>query len=259
MKYELKYLSVGELLGKAFNLYFNNFLLLFMVSFAANLTLLLTTRLAILIAGMGEGALTYFLIIIVSVVVTIIPSYFATGLIMLFIARKYLDHPVKFSDVAPTALKLLLPLILLGFLQTLAVMGGIILLIVPGIIFALAFSLSGSVMVVERKGVIESMKRSWELTKGYRGGIFGYQFLIGLINYGFSLLFGLISKTVLSSLVNSGSFFLATLPTIIESSLITPVSSCIFILIYFNLRISKEGFAIEHLTETFSLDSEPSV
>lgn len=259
MKYELKYLSTGELLGQAFNLYFNNFLLLFVVSLVSNLTLLITNRVTILITELDAGSISILLIYVSTLLISTLPTYFATGLIMLIVARKYLDKPLAVSEIAPTALKLIFPLILLGILQTLTVFGGTLLLIVPGIIFALAFACSGSVMVVEKKGVIASMKRSWNLTKEHRLGIFGYQILIALITFGFSLIFGIIKNLLFSTLVKSSSLFLATLPTIIENSLLTPLSSCVMILIYFNLRIKKEGFAVEHLTETFSLESESTV
>ena len=258
MKYELKYLSVGELLGKAFNLYFNNFLILFIVSLLSNLTLLATARVNELILNSDMGEVSSLLIYLCNILIKIIPSYFATGLIMLVIARKYLDNPVSLSDIAPRALKLVLPLIGLGILQTLAVLGGVVLLIIPGIIFALAFSLSASTLVVEKKGVIESMKRSWNLTKGHRGGIFGYQLLVWLIAFGFSLIFRLVSNLIFKDFSSSRFLFLRTLPVIIQNSLTTPLTSCVMILIYFNLRINKEGFAVEHLTESFSFDLEAS-
>ena len=37
--------------------------------------------------------------------------------------------------------------------------------------------------------------------------------------------------------------------------LITPIGSCVFILIYFNLKIEKEGFDLEHLVDQFGTTS----
>ncbi len=70
------------------------------------------------------------------------------------------------------ALKLLLPMIGLAILSTIIVGLGFLLLIVPGIIAYIMLIVTVPVLVEERAGVIGSMKRSAELTKGSRLRIF---------------------------------------------------------------------------------------
>ena len=63
---------------------------------------------------------------------------------------------------------------------------GLILLIVPGIIFAVVFGFYGFV-IAERGdgvGITESLQRSADLTRGHRWQLFGLSLLILLINIG---------------------------------------------------------------------------
>ena len=59
-----------------------------------------------------------------------------------------------------------------GILVILAVVGGLILLIVPGIILALMFSQTLNLVVDRGMGPIEAMKESARMTKGYKWELF---------------------------------------------------------------------------------------
>lgn len=58
---------------------------------------------------------------------------------------------------------------------------GFALLIIPGIILSLAFALIFPVATVEDRGPLEIVRRSYNLTKGYRGRIFVTGFVITLL------------------------------------------------------------------------------
>jgi hypothetical protein len=58
---------------------------------------------------------------------------------------------------------------------------GFALLIVPGIILGLAFELVYPLATLENLGPIETLKRSYNLTKGYRWSILGAGLLLGLL------------------------------------------------------------------------------
>jgi uncharacterized membrane protein len=84
------------------------------------------------------------------------------------------------------------PYILASLLFALGFYIGLILCIVPGIIFAVAFGFYGFV-VVERGdgvGVVESLKASADLTRGYRWQLFGLGIVLVLINLVGALLCG---------------------------------------------------------------------
>lgn len=56
--------------------------------------------------------------------------------------------------------------IILSILFALAILGGLILFIIPGLVFMAWFSMSGYAMVTEDLGAVASMKRSKELVRG---------------------------------------------------------------------------------------------
>ena len=70
------------------------------------------------------------------------------------------------------------------FLVGLAIMGGMILCLVPGILAAFWFSLATQVVVIEGVAGFAAMKRSKQLMAGNIGTIFVLGLLIGLINVG---------------------------------------------------------------------------
>lgn len=85
-------------------------------------------------------------------------------------------------------------IILASLVMALFVVVGLILLIVPGIIFAIALSLSAYSILDKNKGIISSLKYSWTITKGYRFKMFILWIIgillsfIGLITFGVGML-----------------------------------------------------------------------
>lgn len=75
--------------------------------------------------------------------------------------------------------------VLLGvaILSGLAVGGASILLIIPGLILAVYFGFSNAVAVLEDRSVVDSMKRSWHLVRGYFWPTVGRMVLLGLVAF----------------------------------------------------------------------------
>ena len=70
---------------------------------------------------------------------------------------------------------------------------GIIALIIPGIILAIMYSLALPVLLIEKKGVFESMSRSRQLVSHRWGKTFGTFLVLGIIVIIASLIFGAIT------------------------------------------------------------------
>jgi hypothetical protein len=73
------------------------------------------------------------------------------------------------------------PLCALGALATLGIFGAYLLVIIPGIMLSLSWSVAAPVLMIERRRVIESLRRSRDLTSGYRWKIFGLFLAYGLL------------------------------------------------------------------------------
>ena|SRR3989344_4827532 len=67
-------------------------------------------------------------------------------------------------------------------LYAIIVFVGIILLIVPGIIFAIMFSFASFIIVDTNTKIVDSLKESANITKGSRGKLFWFFVIIALIN-----------------------------------------------------------------------------
>ncbi|TIP97719.1 MAG: hypothetical protein E5X61_40330, partial [Mesorhizobium sp.] len=84
------------------------------------------------------------------------------------------------GDCIKIAVGCFLPTLGIGLLAVLGAGLGLILLIVPGIILWLRWSVAVPVLVQERLGVFGSMARSSDLTKGSRWALFGL-FLVMIV------------------------------------------------------------------------------
>lgn len=82
-----------------------------------------------------------------------------------------------------------------SILCTLAVIGGFICLIVPGLILMVKLQFFGYFLVDQNTGVVESLKKSYAITKGLWGELFVFGLLLFLVNVaGFlCLLIGLLA------------------------------------------------------------------
>ncbi|MEK7116658.1 MAG: hypothetical protein AAB837_00645 [Patescibacteria group bacterium] len=77
-----------------------------------------------------------------------------------------------------------------SILMSLAVLGGLILLIIPGIIWAVRFSFSPIIVVDTKLGPVASMKESYAITKGSFWHLFFFWIVLALVNLLGLILFG---------------------------------------------------------------------
>lgn len=62
----------------------------------------------------------------------------------------------------------------------LAIAGGLLLVIVPGVVLACMFYVAVPVAVIEQTSIIGALRRSRELTRGHKGQVFGLMLLSGM-------------------------------------------------------------------------------
>jgi len=110
---------------------------------------------------------------LVSSVISMVLSAIVQGAITRAAIAATEGKQVSFGDSLGTGLRVFLPLIGLAIVSALGIMLGFILLIVPGVILLLMWTVAVPALVVERHGVFGSLSRSSELTKGAKGTVFG--------------------------------------------------------------------------------------
>jgi len=255
MKYELRHLSFGETLGEAFNLYFDNFIPLFFITLVSSIpafVLVQTTRFGRSVSSTESVLMNLLILLVLYVGVNTI----ATALIIELISKKYLKQHQSIGQYIQNVLPLIFPIIGLSILVVIIIGVGLVLFIIPGIYFTLGLIPASLILIVERKKVMESISRSFFLTGGKKLEIFGFVLVLGLIGFavqkGTELIMPMIAGMDASL---DTRFLIFNIIAHLVQILVTPISSCVYILIYFNLRIEKEGFDLEHLVDQFASPS----
>src|SRR6266567_828671 len=137
------------------------------------------------------GAL--FLLIGVIFVVNIVFSTIAEGSAIKLASEEITKGQVNFGASIRFAVSRLLSIWALSIIVGILVLLGFIALIVPGIILAIMYSLALPVLLIENKGVTESMGRSRQLVSHRWAKTFGTFLVLGIIVLISSLIFGAIT------------------------------------------------------------------
>jgi hypothetical protein len=259
MKYELRRLSFGETLGQAFNLYFDNFVPLFLISLVSTLPLIVFTFIRIE-SGMYYSESNRFIAVLTFLIIFIVVNTLCTALTIELISKRYLKQHQCIGTYVRNVLPFILPIVGLSILEVIIIGLGFVAFLLPGVYLFLGLSVAVQVLIVERKRVMESISRSFVLTRGRKLEIFGY-FLIVIIVLKQILIDILLVPKVFYPLIGnmdtafSTKLILANGVYYLVQVLFNPISACLFILIYFNLRIEKEGFDLEHLVDQFGTSS----
>lgn len=151
--------------------------------------------------------------------------------------------PLSLGDCVSRAIKKFLPLIGLGIVIAIGISFGFILLIVPGIILYLMWIIATPVMMAEDRGIIDSLKRSADLTSGSKWWIF----LLLLIFFVLASAFGLLVAFVGSA----GTIFLAIV-TLASNTITGALQAAGVASIYVDLRTTKEGTDTGALSDIFA-------
>jgi hypothetical protein len=185
--------------------------------------------------GIWRGALT-----IMSIVASSIASFVLSAYIVA-------QRTLRSFRIQPL-FALLLPMLALQALLTLGTIAGTILLVVPGIYLATAWSVSLPAFVCEALGPRQSLARSFSLTAGNRWQVFWLLFIAMLFSFLFQGVWGLSGDTI----EDEGFFSLITVGvTAIASGISDALWSLAAVAIYFQLRLLAEGPLTDEVANIF--------
>jgi hypothetical protein len=164
--------------------------------------------------------------------------------VILYIAFQYLrGQPVALGDAVNKGLARILPILGLVILFGLGIWVGLLLLIIPGIMLMVRWSVAVPACVLEGTGPAASLGRSAALTKGHRWKIFGIFLLIWIGSIVFGALIGLIAYQ-LGLIANALSGFVWT-------ALWTGYFNSVVVMVYHDLRVAKEGIDVNQIAAVF--------
>jgi hypothetical protein len=286
MPSELRPLSLGELLDRTFFLYRTHFFL-FLGILALPHLIVLGFQLAGVALQPGlvvRFPLTTFFWTIATAIVALGTTAASQGGTVIAVSHVHLGQPTSIAEsFAGMKGKILyLALLLIGTWVLISLIVGIPLLIgfgiggfwialfaipavVAAIVFILAWAITVPVAVLEDTGFFESLRRSADLTKGSRGRVFVIYFLFLILFYvvimawELPILYALgISMRSHNNVSNLLLWTRIAIPvcTFLSTSLVAPLMTIGLSLLYYDLRVRKEAFDLEHMMA--SLDSGPT-
>ncbi|MFF7206417.1 hypothetical protein [Streptomyces sp. NPDC008141] len=218
-----------------------------------------------------------------SILIALVGTLFTTALLTMVISRSVLGRPVSLSEAWQEArprlpqllgLTLLLPLMSAGILGVALVPGlligggaGVALAVLGGLVagpvilwLMVRFALASPALMLERQGVIQSLRRSAKLVQGAWWRTFGIIALTLLLTLLVSMIIA-VPFSVIALAVDGtgfGDLFSGTTPefgwafliitgigSVIASSITYPISAGVTVLLYIDQRIRREALDIE--------------
>lgn len=245
--------DVGGLLDRVFKMYLGNF-----AQMVGTLAIVYVPYVAVTmfwqrvlmregsLGGMALGLLAFF-------VLTFVFMPLGTGATTYAVSERYLGRRISIGQSYSRASGRLWTIVGSGILVGLVVTLGFLLFCVPGILFMLSYAVVIPVVVLDGLGVTASMDRSKALAGGHRGRVFLVLLVLWLL-YGILMagsLFAFITFVGPMQPGQSPPLILEVVQNII-ALLATPLFTIAAVILYYDLRVRKEGFDLEMLSRAMS-------
>jgi hypothetical protein len=238
----LRPLTTGEVLDVSIGLYRSLFAPLVIV---ALVTRVVPTVMAIYLQSAG-GLLLHPWLTLLNLFLTLALAAVGVAASTFIVSGAYLGETVNAEQALQRTVPLIWPLVLLHLMVAVVVVMGFVLFIVPGILFLSGLLVCSVALVLERPlAPTAAMNRSWELTKGFRGKVL-------LVVLTLFVLFAVPSAVVVMvtgivSLAGPKSPVLFGVLNGALSVFLYPFAYVAVTVLYYDLRVRKEGFDLELL------------
>jgi hypothetical protein len=240
MKYQVKELALGAVLDQSIALVRDNLrLFLGIVGITIPFTLIFGL-LQIQFATNGNLP-ALFLTLFASLIVALLLDAIVKAAGIHAVACVYLSHPTTIGKSFRHGFKRLLPMFGAFLLTTIASVGGLFLLVIPGIVFALWFSLSQQIAILESRSAVESLGRSRQLMKGNLLVMLALDFIEIAIVAGIASTSALIPQPHLQIAVQS-----------IMQAITTILGIAIMVVFYYSCRCKAENYDLHLLANAIS-------
>lgn len=280
-EWDLRPLSLGEILDRTFTLYRRNFLLFLgitaiphLLTLGLSITQVVFTKLPAVQRNPGgeqfqtQGANTAFLAFglaggLIAIIIYIVVYLFSQGATVYAVSDLYLGRTATIGGSLKRMWGQLLNLFGVTILNGLAVAGATILLIIPGIYVACRLLTCVPAALLEDIGARDSLGRSWELTRDNAGRSFLIYVLYFSILYGILMVF-MIPFTVMAGLsakdpsMLRASMILMQVGSFVAEVLVGPFLLIATSVFYYDLRVKKEAFDLQMMMNPMSAGIPPA-
>jgi hypothetical protein len=192
---------------------------------------------------------------LVAGIIAVVFQTAGTGLLTIVMGRAVLGERITAAQAWERGRRLILPLLGLTVLTSILWFIGGLACLLPGIFLYVMWSLAPAALMLERGGVIESMRRSWRLVRGSWWRIFGILLLAAIIAGAVGQLilapFGVVGILIDGVSAEPGqglpwaSLALSSLGGIVATTITLPFSAGVIALLYIDQRMRREAFDLE--------------
>jgi hypothetical protein len=274
-------MSVGQILDNTFRLYRMNFARFLAIVAVVQIpvfivSLLLRDYFASLAPGgpLEDAEFRDFLPAIVGALIMlllyVLVTVWCSAALVRGVSDSYLGNSTgvgeTYRKVAPKLLTIIVAGILIALVMLLCLVpGGLVAIISPGagiflffvgfivmIPVSLSFTVTTQAIVIENTSATRGMSRSRQLLRGNLGKTFGLMFLVGVIAYIINLIVVLLGGWLAAGVggTTENMNLIMHGVNLIGKLLLTPIQAIPPILLYYDMRIRKEGFDLQMLARS---------
>jgi len=275
---DLHQMELGEILDGALTIFRRHFGLFAMIGIVA---LWLPVALTIYIQLAG-GTEQHFVLWVLVQVIAYLGGLFLTAAAIRVISDSYLGRPPELGEALSLGVSKIWPLFVVGFGKGIIVgflaagIGVVAAIAIPAaasggsgvgvvalalaflggcwfIIFVLCgYAVTTPVVVLENLGgAFDAFGRSWELTRSFKRKIFGtavVAFLIVYVPISAVAMLGAFLRMETPLIGQAVEIFSAAMPIVVM-----PLLSCVFTLMYYDLRVRREAFDLQILGQQLGI------
>jgi hypothetical protein len=188
--------------------------------------------------GTGSGSPTALLVVIAQWLCAAL----AEAAVIIGVSDAYLEGSVDIQRSLASTVGRLPTILLAGIFRGLAIVAGLIALFFPGVYVMLRTFAIIPVVVLEERSAGDSFRRSWDLARGEVWKIFVTLLLAWLI---FIVLYFVL--VAVAGLLASRNERASSLMVAILLALVYPITGTVSTLLYYDIRVRREGFDLELL------------
>ena len=189
---------------------------------------------------------------LVSVIVLIVGSLLSTAAVIWVSCQTLTGRPARFSDGVTRAFRVLPGTLAMTILMGLALLVAFLLLVVPGVMLMLRWIAAIPALVVERAGVLGSLGRSRDLTRGHRWAILGFLLVLGLVVFIVFAVVAIGGAFAATMLLPTSGPTVAQIITLASNAILSAVNGAAVAALYIELRRSGEGGLSVETAEAFA-------
>ena len=204
---------------------------------------------------LATGGVMYLGLVLLSMIAVPLSQ----GALAVAVSRRYLNYPASVADAYGAIGVRWGPLIGTVLLVGLSATVGMFFCLVPGIYLAVMWIFVTPIIAIEGRPAMEALKRSWDLVHGEFWRVFGTYFLLsmlvalvgGAVSWPvYGLIFALLGQhqAALAQALGAG---ISTAASIV----VQPVAITGLVLLYYDLRVRKEGFDLQVLAQAMHMEA----